>query len=75
MHGSHPQATVSQAPVRSGWLGWLPVHALEDNTARWSSSGAGHANDDAAEEAVEAVLVEDDSDHGNGQYAQVSTAL
>ena len=27
---------LSQAPHRSGWLGWLPVSALEDNMSRWS---------------------------------------
>ena len=29
--GEPPPSSLTQAPVRSGWLGFLPVSALEDN--------------------------------------------
>ena len=29
--GEPPPTTLPQAPARSGWLGFLPVSALEDN--------------------------------------------
>ena len=34
--GGGSEMSLSQAPHRSGWLGWLPVSALEDNMSRWS---------------------------------------
>ena len=53
---------------RSGWLGWLPVPALEDSVARWSLGEA------EAEEAVEAdIEAEEDAGAGPGYEVQMST--
>merc|ERR1719192_897115 len=55
------QPVLSQAPHRSGWLGWLPVPALEDSVARWSPGEA------EAEEAVEAdIEAEEEAGAGPG---------
>merc|ERR1719192_1807667 len=55
------QPVLSQAPHRSGWLGWLPVPALEDSVARWSLGEA------EAEEAVEAdIEAEEEAGAGPG---------
>ena len=61
--GSGPQ--LSQAPHRSGWLGWLPVSALEDSLTKWS------LGDSEAREAVEQEEEAGDPEDEGARYGDL----